>query len=659
MAKILDQYGQPIDTGPSTGLRTGPSTGIRTGLLKAQIAGPQQYGVRTIGTVNSFTGLDPARLANILRAAETADPRPFLELAEEMEEKYLHYAAQLATRKRAVCGLEWQVVPASERLRDRKIAELIEGLVPLLEHSLFDILDVLGKGYSITEIDWQNQGATWLPVALERRDPRWFQFDRIDGRTLRLRDIANPVDGLPLTPGKFIVCAGGAKSGLPIRGGLARSAAYAYLFHNFSLRDWVTFCERYGMPLRLGRYHEGALPGDIDILFSAVRGLGADAAAILPKGMEIEFPEIKSASASADLWEKLLAYLDAQVSKLVIGQTLTADSGKGGSGSFALGKVHNEVRIDILRADAKAVCTALNRDLVKIVVDLNFGPQEAYPALRLPVDEPEDMVALAGNLKTLVELGQPVAANWVSDKFAIPLPEEGEAVLGKPAAPANPSPPDPALQRAAHAKSSPLPTAGEGPGERGPTDALATQLASTAQPLVDDLIAGLGNMINTAADLPSLQSALVNAYGDLDTADLARLMEAAFLLAELSGMDAVREESEPSRHTARHAAAPALPPVINISLPMTFAEGMVKVEPAAVNVENKINLPEQATPVVNFTAEVTPPAVNVQVNNDVQPAAVQVHLPARKTETVVMRDAQGQIASATQIETDLTSAAGN
>ena len=295
MAKLLDQYGQPIDTG----------------LLKNTIAGPQQYGVRTIGTANSFSGLDPARLADILRAAEATDPRAYLELAEEMEEKYLHYAAQLATRKRAVCGLEWQVVPASERLRDRKIAEQIEALVPLLEESLFDILDSLGKGYSVTEIAWENQGAAWLPVALERRDPRWFQFDRIDGRTLRLRDIGNPIDGLALAPGKFITCTGGAKSGLPVRGGLARAAAYAYLFHNFSLRDWVTFCERYGMPLRLGRYHEGALPGDIDILFSAVRGLGADAAAILPKGMEIEFPEIKSATANADLWEKLLAYLDA------------------------------------------------------------------------------------------------------------------------------------------------------------------------------------------------------------------------------------------------------------------------------------------------------------------------------------------------------------
>ena len=50
---------------------------------------------------------------------------------------------------------------------------------------------------------------------------------------------------------------------------------------------------------------------------------------------------------------------------------------------------------------------------------------------------------------------------------------------------------------------------------------------------------------------------------------------------------------------------------------------------------------------------VTPPAVNVQVTNDVQPAAVDLKLPARRTDTVVSRDADGNIARTTQIETTI------
>lgn len=437
MTQILDHNGFPINTG----------------LLKAEIASATPWGVRKATSTVSLTGLDPARLASLLRAAEQTDARPYLELAEEMEEKYLHYAAQLATRKRAVCGLEWRIDPASEKLRDRKIAEFVALALPALRAAAFDLLDALGKGYAVGEIIWDTSGAQWLPTRIERRDPRWFQYDPVDGRTLRLRSDSEPAGNI-LAPGKFIVASLAAKSGLPIRGGLARAASWAFLFHNFSLRDWATFCEMFGIPLRLGRYEVGAQPADLDILFQAVRDIGTDAAAMIPKGMDIDFPTVPAGRAGADLWEKLLDYLDRQVSKLVLGQTLTADTGKGGGGSFALGNVHNDVRTDILRADASALADTINAQLIKVLVDLNFAGVSDYPKLVLPVDEPEDMVALAGIVEKAVNIGQPVGQKWFAAKFGIPLPGDGEAVLGKSVAPAplTAAGADPAAQRAAHAR---------------------------------------------------------------------------------------------------------------------------------------------------------------------------------------------------------------
>ena len=55
-----------------------------------------------------------------------------------------------------------------------------------------------------------------------------------------------------------------------------------------------------------------------------------------------------------------------------------------------------------------------------------------------------------------------------------------------------------------------------------------------------------------------------------------------------------------------------------------------------------------AAPVVNNTVRPTP----VTVQNDVQPAAVQLHLPSRKTETQLERDQYGNLVKATQIERD-------
>lgn len=99
--------------------------------------------------------------------------------------------------------------------------------------------------------------------------------------------------------------------------------------------------------------------------------------------------------------------------------------------------------------------------------------------------------------------------------------------------------------------------------------------------------------------------------------------------------------------------------VINVAAPI------VNVAPADVRVDNII--PEQPAPVVNVAAPAVrvdnhapanpAPVVNVAqpnitVENTVMPASVELTLPARKTETTIIRDKAGNIAHATQIEED-------
>ena len=141
---------------------------------------------------------------------------------------------------------------------------------------LKDLLDALGKGYSVTEIMWR-RGGSWQPESYEWRDQRFFTFDRESRRKIRLLDAANMAEGIELAPYKFIVHLPHLKTGLPIRGGIARVAAWAYLCKNYTVKDWLTFAEVFGMPLRIGRYQNGALKEDIQILKMAVANLGSDA----------------------------------------------------------------------------------------------------------------------------------------------------------------------------------------------------------------------------------------------------------------------------------------------------------------------------------------------------------------------------------------------
>src|SRR3546814_4866996 len=96
-------------------------------------------------------------------------------------------------------------------------------------------------------------------------------------------------DGLPapLDPFKYIYTEIKAKSGLPIRSGLARPVSWAWMFKNYGVKDWVSFAETYGMPLRLGKYDGNATAEDRKVLLRAVREIGSDAAGLIPKSMDI------------------------------------------------------------------------------------------------------------------------------------------------------------------------------------------------------------------------------------------------------------------------------------------------------------------------------------------------------------------------------------
>ncbi|HEY6300646.1 MAG TPA: DUF935 family protein, partial [Candidatus Binatus sp.] len=129
---------------------------VDTGMLREEQAAPTMAGVRNIYSVmHPSIGLTPERLTGILQQAEFGDPYLYLELAEEMEEKDLHYLAVLGTRKNAVAQLDVVVRAASSGAEDQRAAAMVREMVcdgPIqLDSVLFDGLDAVGKGFSATE----------------------------------------------------------------------------------------------------------------------------------------------------------------------------------------------------------------------------------------------------------------------------------------------------------------------------------------------------------------------------------------------------------------------------------------------------------------------------------------------------------------------------
>lgn len=409
--ELVDINGQPLN---------------KKTLLQEQ-ATPSLTGIRSIRSNDTSYGLDPGKLGRILRGADDGDIEDYLDLAEEIEEKEAHYHSVLGTRKRAVSQLEITVEPASDDKVDIENAALIEDWLDrdTLEDELVDILDAIGKGFSATEILWELSESQWMPIELKRRDPRWFAFDRVDGETLMMRDGAHNV---PLMPYKFLVHKHRAKSGLAIRGGVVRPVFWMFLFKNFAIKDWVTFAEAYGQPLRVGKYNSGASKDDKDVLLRAVANIGSDAAAIIPESMMIEFVDSKDKAQTADVFEKLVRFTDEQVSKIVLGQTMTTDSGS----SRSQAEVHNEVKHDIERSDAKQLAATLNQQLVKPIIILNKGEQKRYPRIRIGRTENVDIEMVTNAADKLVRMGAKISRKQLLEKTGFSEPENDDDALTIP-----------------------------------------------------------------------------------------------------------------------------------------------------------------------------------------------------------------------------------
>lgn len=517
--------------------------------LKTEQGGPSGTGVRQpYSGMHPAQGLTPPRLARLLRDSIAGDATAYLELAEDMEERDPHYAGVLGIRKRQVSGIPITVEAASDAPDDVAAADIIREIVgrDLFRFELIDILDAVGKGYSATEILWDTSEGQWRPKALKWRPPGWFRFDPEDGETLYLCGDGGVLE--PLKPFSWIVHHGKAKSGMPIRGGLARLAAWSFMFKAFTLKDWAVFSEAFGQPIRLGKYQDGETEENKAKLMRAVADIGSDYAAIIAKSMEIDFVEA-SISSSIDLYERRANWLDQQVSKGVLGQTQTTDATAGG---YATASVHDEVRADIEESDAELLVATLNRDLFRPAIDLNMGRRKVYPTVIMRRPDPEDVGKLVENVVKLVPMGLRVAESVMRDKLRLPDPAADEALLTAPTPASSPSigepPADPAAASAASALADLFArgraTDGRSGAIRDGVDLLTEATDALAGEAMDAMIGRVKDLVGAAASLDEVRDGLLGLRPEMPVADLAAVMRQALLVAELSGRSEIVDPAQ-------------------------------------------------------------------------------------------------------------------
>lgn len=403
--------------------------------------------------------LGPEKLASILRAAREGEMVAYLELAEAMEERDLHYYSLLQTRKLAVTGATW-VVDALEAAKTRGKADkskpvtgqassatggtskasasdeeiasaLLEEVIetPAFRFWCADALDAIAKGFAVSQPVWDTSGRVggrWQYKEFRRVDPRCFRFMWPNLTELMQRDSTH-INGMREPDPGLVVHYPRLRASVPVRGGLAMLAAVTWMFKNFTIKDWMAFCEVYGMPLKVGKYPAGSTTLDEQAaLRRALSNVGHDAALLIPDSVEIE---IEAGRAGTSPYEGLAEYFDKQLSKGILGQTMTSDDGS----SLAQAAEHTKVRIAYAKADGFNLAATAQAQIFAPWVALNFGPDARVPWAYPSVDEPEDIKAWSEAVTPMILAGLKVPAKFARGKFGIPEPEAGEELIEQPA----------------------------------------------------------------------------------------------------------------------------------------------------------------------------------------------------------------------------------
>ena len=350
-----------------------------------------------------------------------------------------HIKACITSRKTAVASLGYEiqpyVAPGMDEPEDRDI-EIANNITEILlraknfDNDIYEMLSALNHGYSVGEIMYRIDSDYIVIEDILSRQVDSFSFNK----DYELVYKALAAEEKIMEAEKFVVATFDPRNENPYGTSLLRSCYWPYWFKTNIIKFQMLFTEKFGQPTIVGKYPAGWGQPEIDKLVDELESVQSNTSGAIQEGTEVSFLESQSRKESEFL--PAIEFFDRQASKAILGQTLTTDEGQK-SGSYALGKVHHKVRLDLVEADAKGLQSIIQDQVINRLCDYNG--YERKPRFIIPFKEPEDLESTARYYETLSKFKVEFPKQHIHNKFGIPMPQEGEEVYGGKS-PAPPSP---------------------------------------------------------------------------------------------------------------------------------------------------------------------------------------------------------------------------
>ena len=223
-----------------------------------------------------------------------------------------------------------------------------------------------------------------MPAEIKAKPVEWFVFD--DENKLKLKTKENR-SGEELPEKKFLCPQYNPSYQNPYG-----ERTLSRIFWNVTLQKggatfWALFTEKYGIPFLVGKHPRRINGKETDNLADILQSMIQDSIAVIPDDSSIDIKEAAKTS-SADVYERLIDKMNAEISKAILGQTLTTEIGD--KGSYAASNTHMGVRKDIIDADKRIVERTFNQ-LIRWIYEYNFPGETDIPVFSMFEEDEIDL----------------------------------------------------------------------------------------------------------------------------------------------------------------------------------------------------------------------------------------------------------------------------
>lgn len=385
----------------------------------------------------NFAGLTVDSVASAVRQSEYGNSAPFWRLCRTFILQDAHIQSELFKRKNAVLGDELIVTPWSNAKPDVDAAQAAEAmlanlpsLLPAMMHLMDSVvypLSMVEKVFGTADPARPELGRRTALVELVPVPYRLIAWDS-NGQPIvaESENVSGFIDVSPLDSARY-VCHRGHMLTAPDRyGGPMRAIFWLGLLSGAATTWWARYLERYGSPFIVGRV-DSEDDGDRRILEAAISYANQIGGMVVSNVSNVELKE--AAGNAGDSFEKFKAHCRAEISRIILGQTLSSISTHTGMGD-GTANLQDEVRQDIRKFDGRILGDTIRTQIVAPWLLLN-GYSGRPPNVSFAGDTTEEIKRTIDGLKTLSDAGmEPTddALPTISERVGYPIQRKASPV---------------------------------------------------------------------------------------------------------------------------------------------------------------------------------------------------------------------------------------